>query len=62
MSKNKINILSRNETKRNTAYRRLDNKWKKYIKNVGRKHQSQGGFIQNFCVIKFGVLPLCYPC
>jgi hypothetical protein len=23
---------------------------KKYIKNVARKHQSQGGFIQNFCV------------
>ena len=31
MSKNKINILSRNEKNRNTAYRRLDNKWKKYI-------------------------------
>ena len=30
MSKNKINILSRNERKRNTAYRRLDNKWKIY--------------------------------
>ena len=26
MSKKKINILSRNETKRNTAYRRPDNK------------------------------------
>ena len=34
---------------------------KKYIKNVARKHQSQGGFIQNFCVNKFSVLPLCYP-
>jgi hypothetical protein len=32
MSKNKINILSRNKTKRNTVYRRLDNKWKIYIK------------------------------
>ena len=60
MSKNKINILSRNETKRNYLYsipRRLDNKWKTYIKNVARKHQSQGGFIQ-----KFGLLPLYYPC
>ena len=65
MRKNKINILSCNETKQNTAYidanRRLDNKWKKNIKNVTRKHQSQGGFIQNFCMNKFCVLPLCYP-
>ena len=27
-------------------------------KNVARKHQSQGGFIPNFGVNKFGVLPL----
>ena len=58
MSKNKINILSRNETKRNTVCRRLDNKCKK-IYNVACKHQSQGGFIQNFCVNKFCVLTLC---
>ena len=32
----------------------------KNIKNVARKYQSQGGFIQNFCINKFGVMPLCY--
>ena len=62
MSKTKINILSRNETKRNTAY--IDDLIinEKNIKNAARKYQSQGGFIQNFCVNKFGVMPLCYPC
>ena len=52
MSKYKINILSRNETNRNTSY--IDD-----LKiNVARKHQSQGGLIQNFCVNKFGVFPI----
>ena len=31
-------------------------------KKCPRKHQSLDGLIQNFCVNKFGVLPLCYPC
>jgi hypothetical protein len=55
-------ILSRNESKRNTAY--IDDLIinEKNIKNAARKYQSQGGFIQNFCVNKFGVMPLCYPC
>jgi hypothetical protein len=42
--------------------RGLDNRLNTYIGNVGGKHQSHGGLIQNFCVNKFGVLPLCYPC
>jgi hypothetical protein len=28
----------------------------KNIKNVARKYQSQGGFIQNFYVNKFGIM------
>jgi hypothetical protein len=28
----------------------------KNVKNVARKYQSQGGFIQNFCINKFGVM------
>jgi hypothetical protein len=31
-----------------------------YKGEVARAHR-QGGFIQNFCVNKFSVLPLCYP-
>jgi hypothetical protein len=33
----------------------------KHIKNVARKYQSQEGFIQNCCLNKFGVMPLCHP-
>jgi hypothetical protein len=47
---------------KNSICRRLDNRLNIYIWNVGRKHQSHGGLIQNFCVNKFGVLPLCCPC
>ena len=63
MNKNKINMMSRNETKAKYGIcRRLDNKLKIYIKKVARKHQSQEDLIQNFCVNKFGVLSLCYLC
>ena len=59
----KKNILSRTETRGNTA--QVDDfiiNEKIYIQNVPRKHQSRGGLIQNFCVNKFEVLPLCYTC
>ena len=64
MSKNKINIMSRNETKRNIAYADdlVINYIYIYIYNVPRKHQSQRGLIPNFCVNTFEVLPLCYLC
>ena len=58
---NKYDVTQRNKAK-NSICRRLDNKLKIYIWNVARKQQSHGGLIQNFCVNKFGVLPLCYPC
>ena len=47
--------MQRNDTKYGLN-RRLDNKWKIYFKNVACKHQSQEGFIENFCVNKFGLL------
>ena len=53
--------MQRNKTKY-SILRRLDNKLKIYITNAARKHQIQEDLIQNFCVNKFGVLPLCYPC
>jgi hypothetical protein len=58
---NKYPVTHRNKRKY-SIYRPLDNKWQIYLQNVARKHQNHGGLIQNFCVNKFGVLPLCYPC
>ena len=52
MSKNKINMKSRNETKaKYSICRRLDNKLKIYVWNVPRKHQNQRGLIQGFAIV-----------